>query len=273
MFKVGEFSRLNGITVKTLHHYDRIGLLKPAHVDQLTNYRFYTIAQIDKLNRILALKDLGLSLEEIQHLFSVDLSLEEMNGILKLKKSELEKKIIDIQARLKRIETRLDRLIDGNIPDHEIVVRQVETQSVLSLRQLLPLQTDVPHLFQKVLSAIQAAQLRTEGAWIALYHHQDYRERDLDVEICVPMQQPESFTLDIQACQASMKQLDGIMVATTLCHFRVPEDILEANQRVYRWIIDNNYEIAPYAGREVYPIQASDNKVIPLEIQLPILKK
>ena len=63
MFKIGEFSKLSQVTVKTLRYYDEIGLLKPAEVDRFTSYRYYSARQLPRLHRILALKDLGLSLE------------------------------------------------------------------------------------------------------------------------------------------------------------------------------------------------------------------
>jgi DNA-binding transcriptional MerR regulator len=62
MFKIGEFSKFSQVTVKTLRYYDQIGLLKPAEVDRFTGYRYYSVDQLPRLNRILALKDLGLSL-------------------------------------------------------------------------------------------------------------------------------------------------------------------------------------------------------------------
>ena len=64
MFKIGDFSKLTGVSVKTLHHYDELGLFKPVHVDNMTGYRYYSFEQLPRLNRILALKDLGFSLED-----------------------------------------------------------------------------------------------------------------------------------------------------------------------------------------------------------------
>lgn len=65
MIKIGEFSQLSQVTVKTLHHDDEMGLLKPAHIDAFTNYRYYTVEQLPRINRIMALKELGLTLEQI----------------------------------------------------------------------------------------------------------------------------------------------------------------------------------------------------------------
>jgi DNA-binding transcriptional MerR regulator len=85
MIKIGDFSKLAHVSIKTLHHYDDLGLLKPIHVDRYSGYRYYDIGQLSRLNRILALKDLGLSLEQVIELLRADLSTAEMRGMLRLK--------------------------------------------------------------------------------------------------------------------------------------------------------------------------------------------
>src|SRR5574339_582645 len=65
MIRIGDFSKLSRVSVKTLRYYDETGLLKPVHVDPFTGYRLYEYSQLSTLHRILALKDLGFSLEEI----------------------------------------------------------------------------------------------------------------------------------------------------------------------------------------------------------------
>jgi DNA-binding transcriptional MerR regulator len=64
MFLTGEFSQISRVSKRLLHYYDEIGLLKPAHIDPHTGYRYYSASQLSQLNRILALKDLGLSLDQ-----------------------------------------------------------------------------------------------------------------------------------------------------------------------------------------------------------------
>jgi DNA-binding transcriptional MerR regulator len=77
MLKIGEFSRLSQVTIKCLHHYDDLGLLHPAHVDPSTGYRYYTLEQLPRLHRIMALKELGLSLEQIGVMLDEDLPTEQ----------------------------------------------------------------------------------------------------------------------------------------------------------------------------------------------------
>lgn len=114
MLKIGELARRTQVTVKTLHHYDDIGLLKPAHVDPQTGYRYYTPEQENRLNRILSLKDLGLSLEQIGHMLDRDLTEDITRDILKTKHAELRGQLRDVQARLTRVETHLKPIKNDN---------------------------------------------------------------------------------------------------------------------------------------------------------------
>jgi DNA-binding transcriptional MerR regulator len=86
MFSIGEFARLGGVSVRTLRHYDEIGLLRPARVDQDTGYRGYTADQLGQLNRVMALKELGLSLTQARRLLD-GITLDELHGMLILRRA------------------------------------------------------------------------------------------------------------------------------------------------------------------------------------------
>src|SRR5512135_1263810 len=100
MLKIGEFSRLSRVSVRMLRHYDQLGLLKPSQVDPLTNYRYYSAGQLPRLNRILALQELGFSLEQIGELLNENVPAEQLRGMLRLKRAEVEQGIQAEQARL-----------------------------------------------------------------------------------------------------------------------------------------------------------------------------
>ncbi|MCK4490472.1 MAG: MerR family transcriptional regulator, partial [Anaerolineales bacterium] len=78
MIRIGLFSKLSQVPVKTLRYYDEIGLLEPAEIDSFTDYRYYSVTQLPRLNRILALKDLGLSLNQIAQLLTEELPVEQL---------------------------------------------------------------------------------------------------------------------------------------------------------------------------------------------------
>src|SRR4030042_852921 len=127
MFKIGDFSRLSFITVKTLRYYDEIGLLKPVKVDQFTGYRYYSADQLPRLNYIVALKDLGLSLEDIGTLIAESLTPAQLRDIFILKKAELEQRVSDEQRRLDQVEKLLQRIEkEGNMPDYQITIKKIE---------------------------------------------------------------------------------------------------------------------------------------------------
>ena len=91
MFKIGDFSQLGQVSTRMLRHYDKLGLLTPSHTDKWTGYRTYTIDQLPRLHRIIALKDMGLSLEQITNLLADgdDPPLAELRGMLRLRQADL----------------------------------------------------------------------------------------------------------------------------------------------------------------------------------------
>jgi DNA-binding transcriptional MerR regulator len=133
MLKIGEFSRLSQVTIKTLHHYDELGLIKPAHIDPLTNYRFYTVEQLPRIHRIMALKEMGLSLEQIGIMLEKELSTEEMRGMLRFKQSEIQQEMREAQRQLSIVEFRL-RMIEAevNFPELDVVMKRLEPMRYLS---------------------------------------------------------------------------------------------------------------------------------------------
>jgi len=110
LFKISEFSRLSKVSLKTLRYYDQIGILKPRKVDHDTCYRYYSADQLLELNRIFLYKELGFTLPQIIRLLHEDISLKDIQGMFKLKKSEIQHIIQTEQAKLARIEERMQLL-------------------------------------------------------------------------------------------------------------------------------------------------------------------
>ena len=106
MFSIGEFARLVTVSVRTLRHYDEIGLLRPARVDPDTGYRGYSADQLGQLNRIVALKELGLSLNQVRLLLA-GITLDELRGMLMLRRAQLEQELHAQQSQLLGVEARL----------------------------------------------------------------------------------------------------------------------------------------------------------------------
>jgi DNA-binding transcriptional MerR regulator len=134
MFTIGDFARHGRVSVRMLRHYDSTGLLRPARVDPASGYRFYEASQRARLNRIIALKDLGFTLDQVHALLDEQVSAEQLRGMLRLRQAELESQITADTSRLAQIEARL-RIIEmeGTMPANDIQVKQIPAVRVAEL--------------------------------------------------------------------------------------------------------------------------------------------
>jgi DNA-binding transcriptional MerR regulator len=159
MLKISEFSHLAHISGRMLRYYDERGLLKPAHVDPATGYRYYTLEQLPRFYRLQALKDLGFTLEQIGPLLDQDLSLAELRGMLLLKQAEIQQSIQMEHMRLARIEARLKFIEQEQKPSpYEVVLKEVPSLLVLSVQGSLPDEDEIPStvfaLFEKMVNSL-----------------------------------------------------------------------------------------------------------------------
>src|SRR4051794_18353644 len=111
MFSIGDFANLGRVSVRMLRHYDTIGLLRPAAVDPASGYRFYNADQLRRLNRVIALKDLGFTLQQVTAILDDKVDVAELRGMLRLRRAQLEAQIVADAARLTGVEARL-RMIE-----------------------------------------------------------------------------------------------------------------------------------------------------------------
>ena len=159
MFLIGEFSNISRVSKRLLRHYDEIDLLKPAQIDPHTNYRYYSAQQLSRLNQILALKELGLSLDQIKKMLAAEISDEEIHGMLLLKKAETDQTLLNDLQRLQRIEARLQQNQSAeNLPD--IVITSVPAQSYLSIRTVFSEPGDLVYLADLMLKRVPAMSVQ-----------------------------------------------------------------------------------------------------------------
>lgn len=137
MYSIGEFSRIAQVSKRLLRYYDQIGLFQPMFVDPASGHRYYSATQLPTLNRILALKELGLSLDQIRRFIKDDISLEEIQGMLLMKKAELEQQVLDELKRIRTIESRLKQIKDRATHVRDVVVKQVPQQQLIGIRKIL----------------------------------------------------------------------------------------------------------------------------------------
>lgn len=271
MLKIGDFSRLSRISVKALRYYDEIGLLKPVKVDQFTSYRYYSADQLPKLNYIVALKNLGLSLEEIGTLINNNLSPSQMRDLFILKQAELRQRVNEEQRRLEQVEKLLKQIEkEGTMPDYQIVVKKVEPQLVAAMRGILPTYGDVGQLYGEIFKHLAKKMIfKPAGPTMLICYDTEYKERDVDVEVVVPIKKSIS-----SSDKVKIYELPALEQAACTIYKGAYEGISEAYNALMTWIETNGFQIAG-PDREIYltsPYDTKDPAKYVTEIQFPIKK-
>ncbi|HEX2908701.1 MAG TPA: MerR family transcriptional regulator [Phototrophicaceae bacterium] len=273
MFKIGDFSRLTQVPVSALRYYDELGLLKPAQIDRFTGYRYYSLDQLPRLNRILALKDLGLSLEQIAQLLDDNLTPEQIRGMFRLKQAELQQQVRAEQARLLRVETHLKQIeAENQMPAYEVVLKALPGQRVLALRQVVPTTNHVGLLHNEVERAICDARIPIIAPVLSIYHDEDFKAVDVDVEIVYPVAAEAPAALELaDGSQLVKREIPPFALAATTIHRGAYQQLGPGYTAIGQWIEANGYQIIG-AVREVYLKVSSNETEAITEIQFPVAK-
>lgn len=271
MFKIGEFSKLSRVPIKTLRYYHQIGLLEPNQIDDFTGYRFYTAVQLIRLNRILALKDLGFALEQIAQILDDDLSSEQVRGMLRLKEAEIEREIAAEQARLTRIQSRLQQFNQESImPQYDVVLKTVDAIQVATVRDVIGKYDEMGRLLDELYGVLGQNNVRPMGPPMAIYHDEGYQEADVDVETAVSV------------TRAQLKENGRVRIyhlpiikAASVLHQGDYTSVSAAYQTIMQWISDNNFQIIG-PNREIYlrgPSPNTNPAEYVTEIQFPVASR
>jgi len=255
MFRIGDFSKLTRVSIKMLRHYDDIGLLKPVRVDLATNYRYYSADQLPRLNRIIALKDLGFSLEQVGTLLGERLSPEELRGMLKLRRAEIAERLRIEQLRLAQIESRLRTIEhDERHLAYDVVTRAVAPQLMATIRRVVASPGEpIGGLFDEVEAYIARYHARAASSPLMIFHDPEYREADLDVEVAVPI--ARAIPAD---ARVSVREVAGADQMACVVYTGGYERMGEVLHALLFWIEANRYAIAGEL-REVYVRFGADN--------------
>jgi DNA-binding transcriptional MerR regulator len=184
LFKIGEFSRITQVSSRLLRYYDEINLFKPAHIDSVTGFRYYNATQLQQLNRILALRDIGLPLEQICELVNRNVSATEIREILLKHKQQIEHTIEAEQTRLNRVEQRLAHL-DGTTdqPEHNIRLKSIDALKVYSFREPHISLPELEQLSMETVSYVARSKRRAAlGNAICIMHSPEFNPDDMDME-------------------------------------------------------------------------------------------
>lgn len=183
MYSIGEYARIAQVSKRLLRYYDEIGLFQPVKIDRDSGHRYYSASQLSELNRILALKDLGLSLNQIQRFVRDDISPTEIQGMLSLKKAELEQQVLGELQCIRTIETRLKQIKERDSLVKDVIVKEVPQQRLIGIRKVLPTNDSGEALFGSIIHALPGDNNSTYGAMTIVVHGDGITSDRIDVEV------------------------------------------------------------------------------------------
>jgi len=275
MFSIGEFARLGGVSVRTLRHYDEIGLLRPATVDPDTGYRGYSAAQLGQINRIMALKELGLSLAQVRRLLD-GVTVGELRGMLLLRRAQLEHELDQHKNQLFGVESRLRSIArEDGMPADDIVAKTIPATGVVAIAGRAPgfgAGNIVPVVNQLVAQFDQLGihnRVKEAGPRIIFYERE--HDEDVTVFLALPVAEPPA---ELPA-PARYHVLPEIEAAVAVRSGPAASIFPMVYQDLVRWIEEHGYRPVDGPGREVW-VHDKDDLTEPgpqvIEIQLPFTR-
>lgn len=272
MFTIGDFARHGRVSPRMLRHYDAIGLLRPARTDPYSGYRFYEAAQLARLNRIIALKDLGFTLEQVSLILEERVSTAELRGMLTLRRAELARAAAQAAARLVQVEARLRSIEnEGSMPVEEVVVKSVPAVRVAELSAVSPsfrpedVSLVIKPLYDELCRRLGAAGIEPAGPGIAYYEDAPEGDGAILVHAAITVSAEPRPGLDV-----AIVDLPAVERAATIVHRGPMEEIVPTAQILTGWIGANGRRSAGYA-REVTLECPADRALWVTELQEPLV--
>jgi len=289
MLNIGDFARHGRVSVRMLRHYDAIGLLRPARVDPGSGYRYYAAGQLARLNRVIALKELGFTLQQVRDILDEQVGAEELRGMLRLRRAELAEARAAAEARLVAVEARLWTIeSEGRMSTDDVVIKRIPAVRVAELtgraasyepQDIGPV---IGPLFAELCRRLERAGIAPAGPGIAYYQDApdgetpdgdggdgDYQDAPgggggIVVHAAMPVAQQPAAGDGLRVVD-----LPAIESAATVVHRGSMDEVLATTQTLARWIDANGYRSTGYA-RELNLECEGDPSTWVTELQEPV---
>lgn len=271
MFKIGDFSKVVRVSPRMLRHYEKCGLLYPAEIDKFTGYRQYSARQIPLVVKIVTLRDLGFSINEISDILPHYDDVAYMDNALRAKANLLKANIEAEQGKYNRlIEMQNTMKKEKTIMIEEVVLKKLPPVNVLSLRGIIPHYRDEGMLWEKLGKYVAENNIKCDGGGYSVFYDKEYKEENPDVEIAIPVVAPGK-----NSGEFIYKTYDEIPLAACV-RFTGPFDggYDAADEKLAVWMEENGYTFAGLSRGHV--ITGPDEELNPenwvAELQTPVQK-
>lgn len=274
MLSIGEFSKICGVSTKTLRYYDEIGLIKPDEINPENGYRFYSINQLKKMLFINRMKSYQFSLEEIKTIVELeeDQLEEKLCSALNHKRKEIQEKIDTLEDTLKQINKDVLNIENGRsimsiVDDIEVQLVETQPMNILYIRQMMTSDDYAQGYgayFSRLYERIATENLTLLGMPITFYHSPEYNPAGNDTEFAIPIAEPVFGTREMPGGLCAKSVLKGSYSELTAVYARLRE-----------WIEDEKYDLvkSPYEVYMTDPNQTDVPEGMITEVYFPVKKK
>ncbi|GAA1705303.1 MerR family transcriptional regulator [Fodinicola feengrottensis] len=264
MINIGDFGRLGGVSLRMLRHYDEMGLLRPAEVDQWTGRRRYHLDQLGDLHRIVTLKTLGFTLQQVGEMLHDGFDTAQLRGMLRMRRADFERQSQDARHRIAQIDARL-ALIERETgrSDPPVVVKQVESIRLAALTSVVADDEDFGAAVEELF--IKACDLMNSAGWsrtspISWYVPAAADAVRIYTGFAAPAETPGLTSVDLPAANVA-----------SVIHHGPMQDIGAANVALARWA-DANGHTGEQRRRSIFLEATGDdqhNWVVEVQLELP----
>jgi len=266
MLKIGEFSKLSRVSIRMLRHYDDIGLLKPAEIDDFTGYRYYREDQLFTIGRITSLKDMGFSLADIIKILDSYDDKEKMEAFLSERQKELAKLSEETEYKLMLLETARKRLRKEQNMSFDVTVKTIPERYAATVHMVVPHYEDEGLLWGKM-AEVKTPLIPAEPCLaIAEFFDDEYKEENVEIEVSMTVKGTYEDTEHVK-----FKTLPAVKVAS--CVVKGSYDQMgEAYASVVSWIKENGYKMngPMFNIYHVGPVQTQDPNEYVTEACFPV---
>jgi DNA-binding transcriptional MerR regulator len=274
VFKIGDFSRIARVSCRLLRYYDELGLLKPAQLERDSGYRYYSASQLPRLNRILVLKELGLSLEDIARVLDSNLSAAELRGMLIVRRNDAQRALAEEMERLRHIESRIAQIdAEGELSVDDVIMRSEPAQQLLSTRRVVPSFAAARELIRELSESVRALKSKgVLGRLTAIAHAQEFEVDRIDVEVGFVLQADLQSEVRLASGEPlSVRELPAVERMATCVRIGLPERAHLITGKIGVFLEANGYGLAG-PSREVFlqPPRPDRMDESVVEMQFPV---
>ncbi|MFB8235171.1 MerR family transcriptional regulator [Kitasatospora purpeofusca] len=277
MLNIGDFAKHGRVSVRMLRHYDAIGLIRPARVDPSSGYRCYEAAQLARLNRVIALKELGFTLHQVRAVLDEEVDPAELRGMLRLRRAELAAAMAADAERLARVEARLRTIeSEGTMSAQDVVVKRLpsvraaELAGVAASYEPQDIGPVIGPLFEELCGRLAAAGVAAAGPSVARYEDTGDGDGSVLIRVAVPVAAGTTAATGEEHGFAVV-DLPAVEEAATVVHRGSMDESLGSFQVLARFVEENGYRSTGYA-RELYLECPEDPADWVTELQEPVVR-